>query len=279
MPRIFISYRQADSEGHVGRLYDHLARLFDASELFRDLNSLRGGDEFSPACEQAVAACEVFIPVIGPAWLDIRDSRGRRRLDNPRDLVRREIATALQLGKRVFPVLVGGAARPRSSDLPGDISTLFEHNAIELSPERFAYDVERLVEAIGGACGKVTILQPPKRPRRLLVSKVPFEAQFQMWIDQQARGEFDVGEAITVNVEAGQHTVHVRIRLYEWERFDEWDSLATAMGRETNHLQFEIKGGQTIRFLLATKAGLSAPKMLVEKAGYYLELYQPVIKM
>jgi hypothetical protein len=50
----------------------------------------------------------VLIAVIGKRWLIFPDEEGGRRLDNPEDFVRIEIATALKRNIRVIPVLVGG---------------------------------------------------------------------------------------------------------------------------------------------------------------------------
>jgi hypothetical protein len=48
----------------------------------------------------------VLIAVIGKRWLISLTEQGGRRLDNPDDLVRLEIATALKYGIQVIPVLV-----------------------------------------------------------------------------------------------------------------------------------------------------------------------------
>jgi hypothetical protein len=51
------------------------------------------------------------------AWAD-----RRRRIDDPVDWVRREIAEALSLGLRGIPVLTGDASLPAEADLPQDIA-------------------------------------------------------------------------------------------------------------------------------------------------------------
>jgi uracil-DNA glycosylase family 4 len=148
MTRIFINYRRLDSEGYVGRLFDHLTRHFDAGDVFMDVDSIPPGADFVAALDAAVAACDVFIAVIGPQWLSITDETGTRRLDNWNDFVRVEIASALEQGKMVIPVLVGQAKMPAPSALPDVLAPLSRRNAIELSHHRFGYDAEKLIHAI-----------------------------------------------------------------------------------------------------------------------------------
>lgn len=244
MPRIFISYRHADTEGHVGRLYDHLTQVFSQKEIFRDLDSLQGGEEFSPVCKQRVEECDVFLAVIGPNWLNIRDDKGRR-LDNPKDIVRREIATALKQNKRIIPVLVGHASIPRAQDLPAEISMLFNHNAIEISPERFAYDVERLVQAIGGAAGKVHVFGRASALDIKYASRFSLpEETFRVRIDGDTCAELKGNGSITLQVPAGVHTICIRCRSHEWDSFSE----------ASNELRFELKGSQVIHFSFMREA-------------------------
>src|SRR6516164_364511 len=61
-----------------------------------DVDSVPLGIDFVKHLREAVAKCEVLLAVIGPNWLDLRDERGARRLDDPNDFVRIEIGTALQ---------------------------------------------------------------------------------------------------------------------------------------------------------------------------------------
>lgn len=148
MSRIFINYRRQDSEGHVGRLYDHLKTRFSASDIFMDVEAMAPGVDFVDELEKAVSACEVFLAVIGTQWLDAVDEHGARRLDQQNDFVRIEISLALKHHKLVIPILVGGAKMPSADRLPEDIAALARRNAFELRHQRFAADVEQLVNAI-----------------------------------------------------------------------------------------------------------------------------------
>lgn len=148
MSRIFINYRRADSEGYVGRLYDHLIKHFQPEDIFMDVSSIEPGQDFVQVLEDAVAACDVFIAMIGPLWLTLSDENGTRRIDEWNDFVRIEIASALKHNKLVIPVLVGHAKMPGPDDLPDDLKTFARRNAIELSHPRFGYDVQKLVDTI-----------------------------------------------------------------------------------------------------------------------------------
>jgi uracil-DNA glycosylase family 4 len=161
MSRIFISYRRQDSEGYVGRLYDHLIQYFDRNDVFIDVDNIPPGSDFVTQLEDAVAMCDVFIAVIGPLWATITDEQGQRRLDQWDDFVRLEAASALKGNKLVIPVLVGQAKMPAPHQLPDDIAPLARRNAVELSHQRFSYDVQKLVDAIRGAISSGQFLKTP----------------------------------------------------------------------------------------------------------------------
>lgn len=148
MARIFINYRRQDSEGYVGRLYDHLSRHFDSDALFLDVDSIPPGVDFVEFLDEAVANCDVLLAVIGPGWTSAADDDGERRILREDDFVRIEIASALRQKKVVIPLLVGGAKMPRAADLPDDCSGLVRRNAVELSHTRFSADIDRLAESV-----------------------------------------------------------------------------------------------------------------------------------
>lgn len=151
MSRIFINYRRQDTEGYVGRLYDHLTQHFKRGDVFMDVDSIPPGVDFAQYLEEAVAGCDVFLVMIGPQWLTCADEAGAKRLEQWNDFVRIEIASALKQNKLVIPLLVGRARMPSPADLPDDLSALARRNAFELSHQRFNYDIEKLVGTIKAA--------------------------------------------------------------------------------------------------------------------------------
>jgi hypothetical protein len=86
--------------------------------------------------------------VIGPHWLDIASQTGGRRLDDPNDFVRLEVASALKRNIAVIPVLVHGATMPPVDRLPEDLTDLAYRNAVELTLARWPSDVALLVNAL-----------------------------------------------------------------------------------------------------------------------------------
>jgi DNA polymerase len=148
MSRIFINYRRQDSEGYVGRLYDHLTQFFERGDIFMDIEAIKPGQDFVETLENAVTQCDVLLAVIGPHWLESADANGTRRLDLWNDFVRIELATALKYNKMVIPVLVGRAQMPNPELLPEDIKLVARRNAFEISHNRFTGDVERLAKSL-----------------------------------------------------------------------------------------------------------------------------------
>jgi len=166
MPNIFISYRREDSLGHTGRLFDGLGKHFGKTHVFMDIAGIEPGLDFVEAIDKAVGSCDVFIVVIGKQWLNATDADGRRRLDNPEDFIRLELATALRRNIRVIPVLVQGATAPSSENLPEDLKMLSRRQAIEVSDNRWDFDVGELIKTIEKSL-------KTKYPLRFWWSKIP----------------------------------------------------------------------------------------------------------
>jgi hypothetical protein len=147
-PRIFISYRRDDSPGSAGRLYDRLAEEFPKDHLFMDVDAIAPGVDFVNEIERSVKSCDALLAIIGRHWETAADAQGNRRLDDPADFVRREIATALASEVRVIPVLVDGAALPRPTALPDELQSLIRRNAVSLSHQHFSAETRALARAL-----------------------------------------------------------------------------------------------------------------------------------
>jgi hypothetical protein len=148
--RIFISYRREDSAGSAGRLHDTLAKQFGPDHVFRDVADIYAGDDFRQAIEREIGQSDVVLVVIGPRWLNLRDDQHRTRLEDPQDLLRLEVASALTRNTRVIPVLVDRATVPPESALPDDLKLLARRNAVEIRDGAWDDDVRRLVQSIKG---------------------------------------------------------------------------------------------------------------------------------
>jgi TIR domain len=153
LPAVFISYRREDAEDSARALYESLVREFGKERLFMDVEAIALGSDFREAVEHSLDNCGVFLVVIGPTWLDMKaadDPAGQRRLDNPGDYVRQEVATALKRGPGlpVIPVLVRGASMPAETKLPDDLKNLAYRNALTLSHLDWDGNLQKLVSAI-----------------------------------------------------------------------------------------------------------------------------------
>ncbi len=149
---VFLSYRRSDTSGHAGRICDDLERHFRLPVVFRDIDAISVGSDFVQALEKAVATARVAIVLIGDSWLEGTGSDATRRLDDPADHVRREVAMALDNPQlTVIPVLVEGARMPDEQDLPEPLRRLARLQAIELSEQRWDYDMAQLVRILAAA--------------------------------------------------------------------------------------------------------------------------------
>jgi TIR domain/PAN domain len=170
--KIFINYRRDDSISTAGRLHDRLAQTFGRKNLFMDVDHIPAGVDFVEYLNSQVTACDVFLAIIGPNWLDSKDDDGRRRFDNPDDFVTIEIAAALARKIRVIPVLVDGARTPKADRLPDSVKPLVRRNAVEVRNTHFGRDAEALANKIGEALQDA---QPVKK-------RWPFLASGAAWL-------------------------------------------------------------------------------------------------
>jgi hypothetical protein len=165
-----MSYRREDSEGQAGRIYDDLVGAYGSDAVFMDVAGIAPGIDFRKAIDDNVSACGVFLAVIGPNWVSVTGENGERRLDDPDDFVRLEIASALARNIAVIPVLVHGSKMPHRDVLPDNIKDLAYRNSVEISHARWNSDVELLVGAL-----KAYVTSTPSTANQPVHATVPVQ--------------------------------------------------------------------------------------------------------
>jgi TIR domain len=162
---IFINYRRQDSEGEAGRLFDEMEKHFGEQSVFMDVAGIEPGQDFRKAIDQGVASCSVLLALIGQQWLDASDSSGRRRLDDPGDFVRIELASALRSNIPIVPILVHGSRMPLADELSEDLKDLAYRNAFALTHARWKSDIQLLLRALRPYMGTPNEAdRPPTEP-------------------------------------------------------------------------------------------------------------------
>jgi hypothetical protein len=154
MSKIFICYRQKDSGGHAGRLYDRLVERFGKNRVYMDIDSIPPGADFVEHIKKNLNGCAAVVVLIGHQWFS---GENRARLTDSGDHVRQEIAQALASKAKVFPVLVHGGKMPSEFELPRDIQALARRNAIEIRDSSFNTDFEKLARNLHSLKGLAPI--------------------------------------------------------------------------------------------------------------------------
>ena len=184
--RIFISYRRQETAYPAAWLYERVAAHFGREQVFKDVDSIKLGDDFAQVIANAVGSCDVLLALIGDRWLTINDEDGRRRLEDPDDFVRLEIETALERDIRVIPVLFEGARLPRVGELPASLAKLVRRQALELSPSRFDADISKLLRVLD-----TTLAEEQARREQAAVAR---EAEAQAQREAEARATREAEE-------------------------------------------------------------------------------------
>jgi CHASE2 domain-containing sensor protein len=146
----FVSYRRDQSSFVARSLRSALAARFGDAGVFMDVTAMSPGQEWPREIQEAILGCRAMLVIIGPYWLAAGDpGSGTRRLDDPQDWVRREVEAGLGRPEvAVIPVLVDGAAMPKSSDLPLSLRPLSDRTAFVLTGGSFEQEVDALVDGI-----------------------------------------------------------------------------------------------------------------------------------
>ncbi len=153
---IAISYRRQDSSPVAGRLYDRLQAEFGKGSVFMDFDSIPYGVDFREHIKQTLQRAKVVVAIIGPEWCGGKEL-SNRRIDDPTDFVRLEVASALENGIPIIPVLVNNTPMPEARNLPPELEGLAFRNGLALDTGiDFHHHADRLIAGIH------RVVDPPK---------------------------------------------------------------------------------------------------------------------
>ena len=148
--KVFISYRREDTAPAAGRVYDRLWRLLSKPNVFFDVSTIGGGEDFEQKISSEMGRSDAALIFIGREWLGPVQPTRNARIWETHDYVRAEVRAAL--ARRIFllPVLVAGAQMPKPEQLPEDLRAITTKNALPLRHESFDDDTEAIVAALLG---------------------------------------------------------------------------------------------------------------------------------
>ena len=153
---IAISYRRQDSSPVAGRLYDRLQAEFGKGSVFMDFDSIPYGVDFREHIKQTLQRAKVIVAIIGPEWTGGKEL-ANRRIDDPTDFVRLEVASALESGIPIIPVLINNTPMPEAKNLPPELEGLAFRNGLALDTGiDFHHHADRLIAGIH------RVIDPPK---------------------------------------------------------------------------------------------------------------------
>jgi hypothetical protein len=150
--KIFISYRRASNQWAIERLFEVLADKFGPEDVFFDRATLEPGADWLDRLDREIAQASAVILVFSKEWAGDK-ADGSRRIDQPDDMVRRELITANRHGRPIFPVIIDDSLPPGANQLPEGLRFVLKRQFLKLVPatEDFAAQSHQLTQAITGA--------------------------------------------------------------------------------------------------------------------------------
>lgn len=143
MARLFLSYRRSDTGAYADQLAVRLA-AFQFEAVFQDREDIELGDNFADTIRSELSRCDAVLVLIGASWIDASARPGHRRLDNPTDWVRREVALALSMRLPVVPVLFNAARVPAAAEIPSELAGLATAQGYDINGNYFNRDADYL---------------------------------------------------------------------------------------------------------------------------------------
>ena len=192
MKKIVVSYRREPDQFVAGHLSRELRIRFGEAQVIRDKESIEGGVSWKQYVLNEIDRDTALLVLIGKDWTDVRDSDKNRRLDNPNDPIRLEIADALRDGAAIIPLLLEKAQMPAASDLPPELVPLAELNALKLRDGDWEPDVAKVVQRLERlGIKRIAGSDPPSAPTKRSAKAIWSLAVTALVVIGLANGESD----------------------------------------------------------------------------------------
>ena len=251
---VFISYRRDDTQSFARDLHKHLAAGFGYSRVFMDRAEIRAGQNWADRLNQELARSTVMLALIGPQWLSLSGDAHRRRIDSPKDWVRREIKTSLLGDKELIPIYVGGAAPIENpAALPRDLAKLTSLEPVVLTEKSWndgMASLTRRLEQFGLRAARPDFRLPARLKKVAPLSPAEIEAGLAtvpLWTL--------TGEERRIPYAAGPIPHSELYREYEFERFEDATAFMAEASAEINEGQHHPRWENfwtTVRVWLST---------------------------
>jgi hypothetical protein len=132
--------------GYAGRPHEHLKAEYGMEGVLLDVATEGDAELLRGWVQRVVPQSAVIMVLVGDRWLE--GQTGRRRIDDPNDVVRFEIELALSRSVPIIPVLVDGAAFPTTAELPESIRGLSEFKGYPLSNANWDGELKTILSAV-----------------------------------------------------------------------------------------------------------------------------------
>ena len=160
--KVFICYRREDSREEAELICKRLVQAFGKERVLYDVDSVNYGADFQDVIDATLSdKSTVLLPIIGPDWVDAPDKAGKRRIDNPKEYVRKEIWSAVRNGLEIIPIGVRDASIPSPDVLPDALKKLPGLNFVFAPADKFETALESFVTTLQG---RFDALEAPPSP-------------------------------------------------------------------------------------------------------------------
>ncbi len=139
--KIFISYRRATNPFAVQAVYERMVSAFGEENIFLDRRSLEPGEDWLQSLDREVARATAVVMVFSQEWFGSQPD-GTRRIDEPGDMVRRELVAANSFGRPIIPVIVDASGPLYGSQLPKGLEFIGKHQFLALDPKSEAFEAQ-----------------------------------------------------------------------------------------------------------------------------------------